>query len=110
MVTGYQRQHRKSINYIASEGGDSQTTDQYTRIIDHACNVGAINEQFSKACELAAISGLVMLQPYLDYTGDDPAQGTLKAKIWNIMHFSSIHTRATPGFQMHNSSGVKNIF
>ena len=87
MVTGYQRQHRKSINYIATEGTDPSTTDQYTRVIDHACNAGAINEQFSKACELAAISGMVLLQPYLDYTADDPAQGELKLKIWEYNSF-----------------------
>lgn len=98
MVTGYQRQHRKSINYIASEGGDSQTTDQYTRIIDHACNAGAINEQFSKACELAAISGLVLLQPYLDFVGDDPAQGTLKTKVWEYNSFLVDPYARDPGF------------
>lgn len=87
MVTGYQRQHRKSINYIPSEGADPHTTDQYTRIIDHVANVEGINEQFSKACELATVSGMVLLQPYLDYSGDDPAQGALKLKIWEYNSF-----------------------
>lgn len=81
MVTGYQRQHRKSINFIPSEGADPNTTDQYTRIITHVNNTGSINEQFSKACELAAVSGMVLVQPYLDYQ-DDPAQGSLKLKVW----------------------------
>jgi len=87
MVTGYQRQHRKSINYIPSEGADPQTTDQYTRLMTHVCNTEGINEQFSKACELAAVSGMVLLQPYLDYVGDDPAQGSLKLKIWEYNAF-----------------------
>jgi len=87
MVGGFQRQHRKSINYIPTEGADPHTTDQYTRIVDHVANVEGINEQFSKACELAAISGMVLLQPYLDYTGDDPAQGSLKLKIWEYNSF-----------------------
>lgn len=87
MVTGYQRQHRKSINYIPGEGADSQTTDQYTRIVTHLCNSEGINEQFSKACELAAVSGMVLLQPYLDFMHDDPAQGQLKAKIWEYNAF-----------------------
>ena len=87
MITGYQRQHRKSINYIPSEGADPQTTDQYTRLIMHICNTEAINEQYSKACELAAISGLVLMQPYLDYMGSDPAQGCLKVKIWEYNAF-----------------------
>lgn len=87
MVTGYQRQHRKSINYIPTEGADSQTTDQYTRLITHVSNANGISEQFSKACELAAVSGMVLLQPYLDYASDDPAQGNLKLKIWEYNSF-----------------------
>src|SRR5271163_2326284 len=87
MITGYQRQHRKSINYIPTEGADPQTADQLTRVIMHTCNKEGINEQYSKACELAAISGMVLMQPYLDYSGDDPAQGSLKVKIWEYNSF-----------------------
>lgn len=87
MITGYQRQHRKSINYVPSEGADPNTTDQYTRIITHINNSNGIHEQFSKACELAAISGMVLMQPYLDFSGDDQAQGELKVKIWEYNAF-----------------------
>lgn len=87
MITGYQRQHRKDIVYLPSEGADPDTTDQYTRIIKHITHTEGINEQFSKACELSAISGMVLLQPYLDYSGCDPAQGTLKLKIWEYNSF-----------------------
>jgi hypothetical protein len=87
MITGYQRQHRKSINYVPSEGSDSETTDQYTRLITHVSNSGDIHEQFSRACEQATICGLVMLQPYLDYNGNDQAQGELKLKLWEYSSF-----------------------
>ena len=87
MVTGFQRQHRKSWNFIPTEGADPQTTDQYTRIITECANREGINEQFSKACELSAVSGMVLLQPYLDFTADDPAQGSLKLKIWEYNAF-----------------------
>ena len=87
MVTGYERQHRKAFMYQATEGGDNQTTDQYTKLITHACNIGAIHEQKSKAKELSAISGMVLLQPYLDFSGDDQAQGELKVKIWEYNSF-----------------------
>src|SRR5512135_1137423 len=87
MLTGYQRQHRKSINYVPTEGADPQTTDQYTRLMTHVSQKEGINEQFSKACELSAVSGMVLLQPFLDYTGDDPAQGSLKLKIWEYNAF-----------------------
>jgi hypothetical protein len=87
MVTGYERQHRKSFNYIPSEGADSQTTDQYTRLITHVSNAEGIHEQFSRAAEQACITGLVLLQPYLDFNGDDPAQGQLKLKLWEYNSF-----------------------
>ena len=87
MITGYQRQHRKSITYYPTDGSDPDTTDQYTRLMMNVCNSGAIHEQYSKACELATVSGMVLMQPYLDYTGDDQAQGELKLKIWEYNSF-----------------------
>jgi len=87
MVTGYQRQHRKQINYIPGEGADTQTTDQYNKLMTHVCNTEGIHETFSRACEQAAITGMVLLQPYLDFTGDDPAQGQLKVKLWEYNSF-----------------------
>ncbi len=87
MVTGYERQHRKNFMYVPCEGADPQTTDQYTALITHAANMGSIHEQKSKAKELAAISGMVLLQPYLNYNEDDQAQGTLKLKVWEYNSF-----------------------
>lgn len=87
MLTGCQRQNRKSINYFPNEGGDPQTTDQYTRIITDVRHKEGIDEQFSKSCELSAVAGLNLIQPYLDFTGDDPAQGSLKLKIWEYNSF-----------------------
>ena len=87
MITGFERQHRKNFSYVPCEGSDPQTTDQYTKIITHAANMGCIHEQKSKAKELSAVSGMVLLQPYLDYSGDDQAQGELKVKIWEYNAF-----------------------
>lgn len=87
MITGYQRQNRKAISYEASEGADPLTTDQQTKLITVVNNKEGILEQFSRGCEQSAISGMVMAQPYLDYTGDDPAQGSMKLKIWEYNSF-----------------------
>lgn len=87
MVTGYQRQHRKSIVYQAADGADPMTTDQYTRLIMNVSQKEGIYEQFSKSCELSAVSGMNLIQPYLDFTGDDPAQGQLKLKVWEYNSF-----------------------
>lgn len=87
MITGYQRQHRKQVIYTATDGADPQTTDQYTKLITHVCNSGNIHEQYSKACELATVSGMTLMQPYLDFNGDDQAQGELKLKVWEYNSF-----------------------
>ena len=87
MITGRQRQHRKSITYNPADGADPHTTDQYTRLIMNICNQGNIHQQYSKACELSAVSAFNLMMPYLDYTGDDPSQGQLKLKIWEFNSF-----------------------
>ena len=87
MVTGYQRQHRKSLMYQAIDSADPQTTDQYTKLIKNNSEKEGINEAFSKSCELAAVAGMNLIQPYLDFTGDDPLQGQLKLKIWEYNSF-----------------------
>ena len=87
MVTGYERQHRKNFTYIPTEGADPKSTDQYTKLITHVANAGDIHEQKSKAKELAAVAGMCLMQPYLDYQNDDAAQGTLKVKIWEYNAF-----------------------
>lgn len=87
MVTGYERQHRKSFSYVPCEGSDPQTTDQYTKLMTHVSNMGSVHEQKSKAKELSAVSGMCLVQPYLDYTGDDAVQGSLKIKVWEYNSF-----------------------
>lgn len=86
MVTGYQRQHRKSISYIPVEGTHQQSADDLTKLVKYGCSYRQILEKFSTACEQAAISGMVMIQPYLDYT-DDPINGTLDLKVWSYNSF-----------------------
>jgi hypothetical protein len=87
MVTGYERQHRKQWMFQGAEGSDPQTIDQYTKLLIHEANAGNIHELKSKAKELACVSGMVLAQPYLDFTGNDQAQGELKLKIWEYNSF-----------------------
>jgi hypothetical protein len=86
MVTGYQRQHRKSVNYTPIEGSDQEDADDLTKLVTYANNYRGILEKISKAYELSAISGLVLMQPYLDYT-DDPINGTMDIRIWAYNEF-----------------------
>lgn len=98
MITGRQRQHRKGIQYQPADGADPLTTDQYTKLITKVCTSGNIHEQFSKSCELSAVAGLNLLQPYLDYTEDDAAQGEMKVKIWEYNSFIVDPWARDPGF------------
>ncbi len=86
MVTGYQRQHRKSISYVPIEGSDQQNSDDLNKLVTYANTYRGIDEKFSKACELSAISGLVLVQPYLDFS-DDPVNGTLDLRVWAYNEF-----------------------
>ena len=105
MITGYQRQNRKAISYEAVEGADTLTSDQQTKLITIINNKNGILEQFSRGCEQSAISGMVMAQPYLDYTGEDPAQGELKLKIWEYNSFL-----VDPYFRNHDMSDAQYIW
>jgi hypothetical protein len=86
MVTGFQRQHRKSINYTPIEGGHQEFADDLTKAVTYANSYRNILEKISMGYEQSAISGMVLAQPYLDYT-DDPINGTLDLKIWSYNSF-----------------------
>lgn len=87
MLTGRQRQRRKQITYQSALEQEAETTDQYTKLISNVCTRERIHESFSKSCELSAVAGLNLIQPYIDYTGEDPVQGELKVKIWEYNSF-----------------------
>lgn len=86
MITGYQRQHRKSVNYIPLENSKQEYSDDLTKVITYANNYRGILEKMSTAYEQSAIAGMVLVQPYLDYT-DDPVNGTLDLKVWSYNSF-----------------------
>ena len=86
MVTGYQRQHRKAPIVLPINGSDGQTADQFTKALISQYNMNGIHEQISRGFEQSCITGMVLAQPYLDYSGD-AAQGDIKLKIWEYNSF-----------------------
>ena len=82
MVTGYQRQHRKSISYVPVEGTQQEFSDDLSTVVKYANSYRNVLEKFSKGCEQACISGMTMIQPFLDYS-DDPINGTLDLKVYS---------------------------
>lgn len=86
LVTGYQRQHRKSVIFQPFENNNPSVADDWTKVEMYCNQYRQRLETFSIACEQAAQSGFVLLQPYLDFR-DDPINGTLDLKLWSYNSF-----------------------
>lgn len=86
MITGYQRQHRKSISVTPVEMASQHTADQFNKLLAFSHSKRHILEKFSDAVEQSITSGLVLIQPYLDFK-EDPVNGVLDLKIWEYNSF-----------------------
>jgi len=86
MIGGYQRQHRKSISVVPVEFASQKTADQFNKLLSFSHSKRHILEKFSDAIEQSITTGLVLLQPYLDFK-DDPINGVLDLKIWEYNSF-----------------------
>lgn len=87
MVTGYQRQHRKSITFLPIEGSSQDLSDELNACETYANNYRRRLEKFSQGCELSCVSGMCLAQPFLDFRTDDPVNGILDLKIWPYNSF-----------------------
>ncbi len=77
-VSGKQRQNRKKLQVVPLEGGDQQTADQWTKVLLHIFKATHLDETLSEAFHQGAcISGLNLLQVYVDYR-NDPVNGEIK--------------------------------
>lgn len=77
MVTGYQRQHRKSTIVTAVEGASDQTASQFTKILYNLNNSNGILETISDAFHGACITGMNLLSVSMDYS-KDPVNGDIQ--------------------------------
>jgi hypothetical protein len=77
MVTGYQRQHRKSTVATPLHDQNQQTADQMTKCLYHTNTYGGVLETISEAFEGAVTTGMNMLSTWMDYR-DDPVNGTIR--------------------------------
>lgn len=74
MITGYQRQHQKSIVYSPRESEDQETSDQFTKLAYWASGVCGLNQHISDAFEGAVVTGQTMFHLWWDYR-TDPING-----------------------------------
>lgn len=77
MVTGYQRQHRKSTIVTAVEGSSDQTASQFTKILYNINNNNQVLETISEAFHGSLITGMNLLSVSLNYS-KDPVNGSIE--------------------------------
>jgi len=77
MVTGHQRQHRKSTAVTPLHSQNQATSDQFTKLLYHVNNNGNVLETISEAFEGAISVGMNLLATYLDFR-TDPVNGDIK--------------------------------
>jgi hypothetical protein len=74
MITGHQRQHRKSTVVSPLEDSDQLTSDQFSKIMMWMDQKGHILETISDAFEGAITTGMNLMSVWMDYR-NDPVNG-----------------------------------
>jgi len=77
MISGHQRRDRKSTIIIPIENADEQTADQFTKIFLWLNQQEGVLETVSEAFEQCLVTGLNLLQVWVDYR-TDPINGNIK--------------------------------
>lgn len=77
MISGHQRRNRKSTVVTPYENGDAETADQFTKIMMWLANQEGILETISESFEGALVTGMNLLQVWVDYRSD-PVSGNIK--------------------------------
>lgn len=77
MVDGHQRKNRKSTIVTGVENADDETADQFTKILMNNDRVEGVGETISDAFRGSLITGMNLLQVWMDYR-QDPVSGNIK--------------------------------
>lgn len=77
MVSGYQRQHRKSTICTPIEASHQETSDQFTKLLMHVNQRGHVLNTISDGFEGALTTGMNLLSVWLDYR-KDPVNGEIQ--------------------------------
>lgn len=77
MISGYQRQHRKSTIVEPVEGSDQKTSDQFSKLMFNINSNGNILHTISQAFEGAITTGMNLLSVWMDYR-NDPVNGDIQ--------------------------------
>lgn len=77
MISGHQRKNRKSTIVVPVDNGDEITADQFSKIMVWINQQEGILETISNSFEGALITGMNLLQVWVDYRSD-PVSGNIK--------------------------------
>src|SRR5580693_3424370 len=77
MISGYQRRNRKSTIVTPVENADAETADQFTKVLMWLNNQEGILETISESFEGALVTGMNLLQVWMDYR-QDPVAGNIR--------------------------------
>lgn len=77
MISGHQRRMRKSTIVVPVENGDAKTADQFTKILLWVSQQEGVLETISEAFHGALVTGLNLLQVWVDYRSD-PISGNIR--------------------------------
>jgi hypothetical protein len=80
MISGYQREHRKSTTVLPIEGSDQQTSDDFTDLFFHLNSNANVLFNISEAFDQTLTTGLSFLCPWIDFR-DDPISGDIKIDV-----------------------------
>lgn len=77
MISGHQRRNRKSTVVTPIENADNETASQFTKVLIWANQQEAILDTVSEAFHGALVTGLNLLQVWMDYRSD-PVSGNIR--------------------------------
>ncbi len=78
MISGRQRQNRKSLIVVPRESSSEETANQFTKVMLYTLDKGNMLNTFSEAFHQGTcITGISLLQLWLDFR-DDPVSGDLR--------------------------------
>jgi len=77
MISGHQRRNRKSTIVTPVENADSETADQFTKVLMWINNQEGVLETISESFEGALVTGMNLLQVWVDYRSD-PVSGNIR--------------------------------
>lgn len=77
MISGHQRRNRKSTIVQPVENGDSETADQFTKILMWIAQQEGMLEIISESFHGSLVTGMNLLQVWVDYRSD-PISGNIK--------------------------------